>query len=219
MGQDFNFGGEANQGLESDAQGGSAASPDEFMFEDEKKPVNRNLIALLLIIAVGGGGLYFMYQRGGLGVGAQSTEAVPEVIGDETQKKLGEMRLKLDETSRLVKVLERIGDRPQVTKLKVNPFLQVADVVVDNPGAAPEKNEALAQALRDVQGLQVQSVMALGENSTCVINKTLLKTGEKISVGTTEFTVERIEASREGSRVILAACGQRFTRVLDKGNR
>lgn len=233
--QDFNsFGTETGQGFDPSTQSPQGGS-EEFLFEDEKKPINRNLIALLLIVLVGGGGLYVMYSRGSLGSqAAEATVGDPEALLwlHGAPKALGEMRRSLDETRRVVRVFERIGNRPQVAvaDLKGNPFSKVlvADTTVTDVGKGGDADELRKQeearrvreritlAMEDMKGLHLTSVMAVGANSTCVINKTVLKVGQHIVSGKTEFTVERVEASRTVSRVVLSAYGQQFTRTLDK---
>ena len=229
--QDFNnFGTETGQGFDASTQSPQGGGGEEFQFEDAKKPINRNLIALLLIVLVGGGGLYVMYSRGGLG--SQTTEATlgdPEAMLwlNGAPKALGEMRRSLDETRRVVRVFERIGNRPQVAvaDLKGNPFarVQAQEVAVADPKTpgGPDleqlrKQQQITLAMADLKGLQLTSVMAAGEKSSCVINKTVLKVGQQIVSGKTEFTVERVEASRTGSRVVLSAYGQQFTKTQDK---
>ena len=226
--QDFNYGTEAPQGFDASAQSPDGSGGDEFMFEDEKKPINRNLVALLLIVLVGGGGLYVMYNRGGLG-----NQTPPATAGDQEARDwlggasnaLGEMRRNLDETRRMVRVFDRIGKRPQVavSELKSNPFsvMQSAGPQIVETGAAGPDVEKLRKqvlAMEDMKGLHVQSVMAAAdkEHSSCVINKTVLRVGQQIVSGKTEFTIERVEASRSGSRVVLSAYGQQFIKTMEK---
>jgi hypothetical protein len=224
--QDFNYGTEATEGFDAPAQS-SPGSGEEFLFEDEKKPINRNLIALVLIVVLGGGGLCVMYSRGGLGSqtpAGPAGDAEAMLWLDGAPKALGEMRRNLDETRRMVRVFDRIGNRPQVavSDLKGNPFVRMPSLESQVAGAAApdltrlRKEQQIQLATEDLKGLHVQSVMAAAANSTCVINKTVLRVGQQIVSGKTEFTIERVEASRSGSRVVLSAYGQQFSKTLDK---
>lgn len=227
--QDFNnYGTETGEGFDASTQSAQGGS-EEFLFEDEKKPINRNLVALLLIVLLGGGGLYVMYNRGSLGSQtAAATAGDPEAMLwlNGAPKALGEMRRSLDETRRVVRVFERIGNRPQVAvaDLKGNPFARAQAQEVPVAGTqtvAPDmeklrKQQQIQLAMEDLKGLHVTSVMAAAEKSSCVINKTVLMVGQQIVSGKTEFTVERVEASRTGSRVVLSAYGQQFTKTQDK---
>ena len=227
--QDFNYGTESPQGFDASAQSPDGSGSDEFMFEDEKKPINRNLVALLLIVLVGGGGLYVMYNRGGLGsqtpAATSGDPAAMDWLGGAS-KELGEMRRNLDETRRMVRVFERIGKRPQVavSELKSNPFAVMQSAgpqIVETGAAGPDaeklrKQQQIQLAMEDMKGLHVQSVMAAGTNSSCVINKTVLRVGQQIVSGKTQFTIDKVEASRTGSSVVLSAYGQQFTMAMEK---
>ena len=224
--QDFNYGTEAPQGFDASTQSPQEGGSDEFMFEEEKKPINRNVIALLLIVLVGGGGLYVMYNRGGLGsqkpMATPGDQAAMEWLGGAS-KELGEMRRSLDETRRMVRMFDRIGKRPQVavSELKSNPFVLMQSAgpqIVETGASGPDMEKLRKQvlAMEDMKGLHVQSVMAAGPNSSCVINKTVLRVGQQIVSGKTEFTIERVEASRISSSVVLSAYGQQFTKAMEK---
>ena len=225
--QDFNYGTEAPQGFDASTQSPSEGG-DEFLFEEEKKPINRNLVALLLIVLVGGGGLYVMYSRGGLGSQTPTATGDPAAMDwlGGASKELGEMRRNLDETRRMVRVFERIGKRPQVavTELKSNPFGKMQSTgtqIVEAGKVGPDLEKLRRQqqtllAMEDMKGLHVQSVMAAGANSSCVINKTVLRVGQQIVSGKTEFTIDKVEASRSGSSVVMSAYGQQFIKAMEK---
>ena len=168
--------------------------------EQPKKPINRTLLAIVAAVALGGGALYYNHVR----QGPASASAAPVMSTADAKKRISQF---LDNGNGNVKVMEQMlhntekvvqqfANYPSVTQvplgeLKTNPFRQSSATAKDDATDPDLKKKLEAQrqaALKNVQNLQLQSVMKGEQRSTCMINNTLYREGQTVD----EFFIEKI---------------------------
>ena len=182
-----------------------SASGEEFVFADDKKPVNRNFIVLLLIAAVGAGLIYVMYVRGrnqGSLVDAE-TQAANEkakVFLESGADDLKELDKTLVEIDKQVNLFTNSNGSGQVKTedLKVNPFsfedkkpAAVAAKSLPIIQKGPDPGDIVRTALSKAR---VQTILYSPPRSTCVINKQMCSTGDRVTIDSVTFVVKTIAA-------------------------
>lgn len=178
-----------------------ASGGDEFVFTEDKKPVNRNLLVLLLIAVVGGGMIYLMYRRaaGSGGVDEATRQKSEQVAAfaqksEEDLKKLDEMLQKME-----TNVAQITGDpaasQIPTDRLPRNPF--------ESPksGSDPTPTKTLppvpvddpqALAARAAKKAEVQMISFATRDSSCIINSKLCREGEQVVIDGQSFKVKQI---------------------------
>jgi hypothetical protein len=167
----------------------------------QKKPINRTLLVIMGALAVGGGALYFAHVRKGPSAASASTTVMSTadakkrisqfLDGGKSNVKVMEQMLHNTE-----KVVQRFENYPSVTQvplgnLKTNPFRYSSTTAKDGDTDPDLKKKLEAQrqtALKNVQNLQLQSVMKGEQRSTCMINNTLYREGQTVD----DFFIEKI---------------------------
>lgn len=166
----------------------------------QKKPINRTLLAIVGAVAVGGGALYFAHMRQGPSSASASTTVMSAAdakkrISQFLDSGNGNVKVMEQMLHNTEKVVQRFENYPSVTQvplndLKTNPFRYSS--TNSKPGDDPDlkkKLEAQRQAaLKNVQNLQLQSVMKGEQRSTCMINNTLYREGQTVD----DFFIEKI---------------------------
>jgi hypothetical protein len=167
---------------------------------EEKKPINRTLLAIAGAMILGGGALYYAHVR----QGPAAASAAPVMSTADAKKRISQF---LDNGNGNVKVMEQMlhntekvvqqfAKYPSVTQvplgeLKTNPFRQSSATPKDESTDPDLKKKLEAQrqaALKNVQNLQLQSVMKGEQRSTCMINNTLYREGQTVD----DFFIEKI---------------------------
>jgi hypothetical protein len=184
-----------------DGSGGEDTSSDEMEFVGEpRKPLNRNMMMLVVILTIGGAGTYFMYWKTGPAsakaadpVAVQAEAAITDFMkGGRNNITL--LRKLLDGTAKVIDQFRDYTNVVQVplSELKSNPFhfaLAKQAAGEDAEEAARKKHEEMrAAVLKAAQGLQLQSVVIRGTRKACMINNTLYQEGEAVD----GFLVEKI---------------------------
>ena len=153
-----------------------------------------------LTSALGGGALYFNHVR----QGPASAGAAPVMSTADAKKRIsqfldngkGNVKVMEQMLHNTEKVVQQFQNYPSVTQvplgeLKTNPFRQTSAVAKDEANDPDLKKKLEAQrqaALKNVQNLQLQSVMKGEQRSTCMINNTLYREGQTVD----EFFIEKI---------------------------
>lgn len=184
----------------NDPYGASSAGEQDFSFTEEKKPMNRNAVVLLLIIALGGGLVYFMYMRSNVEVtqDASTAEASQKIDTFITEGKQNMIKVEamLQNTQKVVEVFNQKGSEGQIptSSLKTNPFAFEEKSAGQPKGAAPaaplDPSELARAALAKAQ-LQTILYSQTG-TSSCIISNRVCSEGQKVKIGEVDFQVETI---------------------------
>jgi hypothetical protein len=174
----------------------------EFVYEEQKKPAGKGLLALLGLLAVAGGGLYLMSVRAGPSRAAANpeVESANKTISQFLSKgpdNVKAMEAMLRDTE---KVVQQFLAYPSVTQvpleeLKTNPFRheisasKTADASRQQLDAERRRKEEERQkVLKAVQSLQLRSIIHSGTRRACLINNTLYLEGQNVE----GFVIEKI---------------------------
>jgi hypothetical protein len=185
----------------SEAGGENVDGEGDFIAES-RKPLNRNMIMLVMFLAIGAGGTWFMYQRTGGPAAARaaadpSTAAAEVAVADFMKggrNNITLLRKLLDGTA---KIIEQFRDYTNVMQiplsdLKSNPFhfaLAKAAAEQDPAEIAKKKREEQrVEVLKAAQGLQLQSVVIRGNRKACMVSNSMYQEGEAVN----GFLVEKI---------------------------
>ena len=186
------------QSLSDSEQGYMGASP--------KKPINRNLVVLLLIVAVGSSLIYLMYLRSRFDADrqtpeqAQASQAVSSFM-KEGAVNLAQMQEQLAKTERQVALFQQDNSDGQVAAddLKINPFsfkVPVAPKITDTGGGGITVAETADPVRLAISKTKIQMIVYSATKSSVAINNSLYKTGDRIVIDTIAFTVKSIGASK-----------------------
>lgn len=186
----------------------------EFTYTEARKPINRNMIVLILIAAVGGSMIFLMYLRGRFNADAQTQEQI-EVSKQVTDfmanapQSIKTMEAQLDKTEKTVAALQTshaVGQVP-ASELKLNPF-----AFGEKQPAAPKSAMPSVDPMEDVNRaltkVKVEMIVYSGPTSSVQINNWVYKIGDKVTVDSVNFTVKSI--SRTGV-TLRHALGQEYT--------
>ena len=182
----------------------------EAIYVEEKKPINRSLVLLLVLAVFGAAMIYFMVVRGGSRPGISDPKAIKanETVanfimgGGATLKTLEEQ---VKSTDKIVAVFKNEPGKGQVAveQLKGNPFTFApeADNIKDPPSGTTPKEplirfiDPLAATVAARAKLQIQSIIYSERGSTCVINSRLYQQNQRVVIDGIAFTVEQIGAN------------------------
>lgn len=176
----------------------SAGDDQDFAFAEEKKPINRNMIVLVLIVVLGGGLVYFMYLRSSVEVEQTpaSIEAGKQIDGfiQNGKANMDQLQKMLLNTQKVVEVFKQDSAEGQVPteKLKTNPFQfeqsrTNAGTPVQQITADPAEQARLAAAKA-----QLQTILYSPNGSTCIINGRICSEGQKVTIDSVPFVVKEI---------------------------
>jgi hypothetical protein len=196
-------------GNQTDQQEDAATgvSDQEFVI-DGKRPLNRNLVVLVLIAALGGSLIFLMYRSGGF-----SKEIKPEQGAKAVEDFLAGGGRSMTDMERLIRETEAafagFRDNPTdgqipVEELKLNPFEFEAQSTstVTGPRVRPPDPEQVA---RDAFAKLRLGMIIVGSNSSVAINSRMYRIGERLEVDGVSFTVKSIE---QGRVVLESATGE-----------
>lgn len=188
-----------NQGSEHGDGQGSAG--EEFVFAEEKRPINRNMVVLLLIACVGAGMIYLMYVRGG-GPASQDDPSIQEKSeeiakfmkeGTEDLRKLDE-RLKIMEGDVGKMTADNGAGQVPTEAVTKNPFQFASQQSLPSelpaPGAPLEDPKVLAAKV--AAKVKIQMITYSSRGSSCIVNNKLCSEGDQIAVDQITFVVKRI---------------------------
>lgn len=177
---------------------GQSSSGEEFVFAEEKRPINRNMVVLLLIAFVGAGMIYLMYLRGKGADGQddpsvqEKNQKIAEFIqkGNEDLKVLDATITKMEKDVAVMTADNGAGQVP-THDLKTNPFLfgkQPSELPA--PGAPPEDPKVLAAKV--AAKVKIQMITWSSGGSSCILNNKLCSEGDQITIDQVTFAVKRI---------------------------
>ncbi len=197
----------------------------EFTYAEQRRPINRNLVVLLLIAVVGAALIYLMYVRGRFNADSQTPELalanqqVAELMKDAPQS-IQQMEKDLEKTRATVESFSKSNSTGQipVDNLKINPF-----AIAEQPKGQPTETKAVTAAplLPDMRGdtrraaekAKVQMILYSPSGSTVQINNWVYKEGERITVEGVSFTVKTITRDM----VVISNPDGDFTLEIQKG--
>jgi hypothetical protein len=202
----------------------SALSGGEVSFvtgAEPKKPINRTLLGIVGALAIGGGALYFFHMRQGPSAASASTTVMSTADAKKRISQFldggnGNVKVMEQMLHNTEKVVQQFAKYPSVTQvplgdLKTNPF-RTNSTTAKNDANDPDlkkKLEAQRQAvLKNVQNLQLQSVMKGEQRSTCMINNTLYREGQTVE----DFFIEKINPNS----VVVRSNDYRFELKMQK---
>jgi hypothetical protein len=179
-----------------------AEADQEFVIET-RKPVNRNLVVLVLIAAVGASLIYLMYLRGRFNADLQtpeqrqSSEAVQSFMAGATRS-IDDLEAQLAATERAVKSFMQSSGEGQipVEGLKVNPFdFEQSKQPVVRTGSSARVIDP-AELARAAVGKMRLGMIMVGSNSSATINRQMYRVGDGLEVDGEAFVVKTIERGR-----------------------
>jgi ferritin-like metal-binding protein YciE len=172
---------------------------------ETKKPINRTLLVIVGAALLGGGALFFNHARQGPASASAGTTSVMSTA--DAKKRIsqfldngkGNVKVMEQMLHNTEKVVQQFQNYPSVTQvplgeLKTNPFKQSSTAAKDDATDPDLKKKLEAQrqtALKNVQNLQLQSVMKGDQRSTCMINNTLFREGQSVE----DFFIEKINTN------------------------
>lgn len=195
MNQDNNTGNQGPSRGEGFSTGG-----DEFVFTEEKKPINRNMVVLLLIAVVGAAMIYMMYLRGKSQGGAddpttaQKSQQVAEFMqkGEEDLKAL-DLSLQTMQTNVDVFTADNGAGQVPTDRLKVNPFqFEKQTSATALPTAVAMSDDPKVVAAKAAAKVKVQMITFSAQGSSCILNNKLCSEGDQIAIEQVPFTVKQI---------------------------
>lgn len=180
---------------------GFSSGGEEFVFTEEKRPVNRNMMVLLLIAVVGGGLVYLMYlrTRGGIDLDSEATKVKSQQVAEFMKK--GEQDLKeldavLQKMQTQVGVMESSPTASQVKTedLRTNPFQVEKDAPPAEIARVPDNTpvDETRMAVMVLAKAEVQMITFSARGSTCIVNNKLCSEGDHITISGMQFTVKQI---------------------------
>jgi hypothetical protein len=164
----------------------------------EKKPPNKQAMALLGLVAVAGAVIWFVYFRGGPSAAAAAEQAGPDTVktflasGEEHMQLMRQM---LQNTDKVVQQFRAYPSQTQVplARLHTNPFRLLPPKAQARPENESEsamrrrREEERQAAVTAVAGLRLQSVL-LGSHPACMIGGKMYQQGQEVD----GFVVEQI---------------------------
>lgn len=199
---------------------GGGGVGDEFIAIDEKKPMNRSIVALILIAAVGGAMVYFMYLRGRFNADTQTpqqkemAQSVSEFM-DSSDSSIRQMELQLAQTEKAVAAFQQSNATGQVPleKLRTNPFGTDMPQAAANQVAAPAVVNTGDPVQSALSKIKVQMILYSGPSSSANIGNRLVKVGDRVNVDQVQFTVKTITQTS----VILSHPTGNYTLLVAQG--
>jgi hypothetical protein len=177
---------------EGDESGDSA-----FIATQEKEPLSKGSVAMFVLLTVAGAGTYFMYVRSGTqnanaAVDLKAQQVIKQFM-TEREKNPDAMKEMLRDTEEKVRWFRNYpGDNQR--PLTANPFRMTPLEDAGKP-AAPDnerdkklREEERIAVLKNVNALQLQSVMHSDARKSCMINNSLYLEGQEVE----SFTIEKI---------------------------
>jgi hypothetical protein len=177
---------------------------------ETKQPMNKGTLIVVGLLIACGAATYFMYVRSGPDEAVAMTgdprndELVKTFISgsDQNAKQIDGM---LKATERVVQQFKSTANETQVAKLTTNPFArEKAKPSEDRAALEREEQKRLLKAKigESVAELRLQTIIHRDpKKATCMINNTLYRKGQKITVGEAKVTFTIVEIRPDGVTV------------------
>jgi hypothetical protein len=189
---------------ETGADDGSTDGGEMAFVTETKQPVNKGTLVVVGLLIACGAATYFMYVKTGpseaVAAGDPKAEQTIGQFLSGSEQNVSQMRRMLQETEKVVQQFRTSANETQVPleKLAGNPF-QKGKPKPKADNAAEEKAEAIRLATQNaneaIAQLRLQTIIHRDpKKASCMINNTLYRKNQKITVGEgkTTFTVEEI---------------------------
>jgi hypothetical protein len=206
-----------NQEAQAGAMGGESADTGadelnaalqgdgEMAFVAEtKQPMNKGTLIVVGLLIACGAATYFMYVRSGpdkaVAASDPSADALVKGFLDGSSQNVKQMETMLKATEKAVQQFKTEANETQVplAKLATNPFQREKGKPSEDRAAldkAERERQAAARATEAVAELRLQTIIHKDpRKATCMINNTLFRRGQRITVaeGKVVFTVVEI---------------------------
>ena len=196
-------------GASDGAEGGedlqAALGGGEMNFVTEtKQPMNKGTLVVVGLLIACGAATYFMYVKSGpaeaVAAGDPKAEQTIGQFLSGSEQNVNLMRKMLQDTEKVVTQFRTQADQTQVplTQLAVNPFMKEKPKPSEDNAAAEKEAQRLATVAKVTEvanDLRLQTIIHRDpKKATCMINNTLYRKGQKITVGDAKivFTVDEI---------------------------
>jgi hypothetical protein len=212
-----------NQG---DGEGGDGAGEESydsgdvdssFVVAENKKPISKSTVVMIVIILCAKAGMYFMYKRSAPSAAqagdAKAAQVIKQFMSDK-EKNFSLMQKMLTETKSVVDQFMNYPNLKQIplSELQTNPFAVAKPNDDGNMSDARRKQlESEAEKVRDAEkhaiakaanGLRLMSVVTSGSRKACMINNTLYMQGQIVQADDLSFMIEDIAPNR-----VVVKCG------------
>lgn len=171
---------------------------------ETKQPMNKGTLIVVGLLIACGAATYFMYVKSGPDQAVAQTDPSADALVkgflDGSGKNVQQMETMLKSTEKVVQQFRSDASRTQVplSNLATNPFMKEKPKPREDR-ALLEKAEQLrlmaAQATEAVRELRLQTIIHRDpKKATCMINNTLYRKGQRITVadGKVTFTIEEV---------------------------
>jgi hypothetical protein len=171
---------------------------------ETKQPMNKGTLIVVGLLIACGAATYFMYVKSGPDQAVAQTDPSADALVkgflDGSGKNVQQMETMLKATEKVVQQFrsDAGGGQVPLSKLATNPFMKEKPKPREDR-ALLEKAEQLrlmaAQATEAVRELRLQTIIHRDpKKATCMINNTLYRKGQRITVadGKVTFTIEEV---------------------------
>ena len=198
--------GETTDGGDDDLGGGEMA----FVAEP-KQPMNKGTLIVVGLLVACGAATYFMYVKSGpsaaIAAGDPNAEKVIGSFLDGSQKNVEQMRKMLQDTEKVVQQFKTQADQTQVplAQLGGNPFMKEKPRPSEDTSAkqAAERVRLATERANEAVGLlRLQTIIHRDpRKASCMINNTLYRKNQQITVGEGKVTFTIAEIRPDGVSV------------------
>jgi hypothetical protein len=215
--QDGAEGAEGAEGIDNGADDlNSLHGGGEMAFVAEtKQPMNKGTLIVVGLLIACGAATYFMYVRSGpdQAVAAGDPEADKTITKflDNSQRNVAEMATMIRNTEKAVEQFKSQANDTQIplAKLNGNPFSSGKQKPSANRAAedaATKKAALIAKITEAAAELRLQTIIHRDpRKATCMINNTLYRKNQKITVGEGKITFTVVEIRPDGVTVVAPA--------------
>jgi hypothetical protein len=166
---------------------------------ETKQPMNKGTLIVVGLLIACGAATYFMYVRSGPDqalAGDPNADKTITTFLSSADKNVRDMKVLIENTEKVVEQFKTEANQTQVplTQLQGNPFAGQKSKSSGNRGTGA-KTAMIAQINEAVGLLRLQTIIHRDpKKATCMINNTLYRKGQRITVGDPKvvFTVEEI---------------------------
>jgi hypothetical protein len=188
-----------------------------FVVAENKRPISKSTLVMIVIILCAKAGMYFMYKRSSPSAAeagdAKATQVIKQFMS-EKEKNFSLMQKMLTETKSVVDQFMNYPNLKQIplSDLQANPFAvpKPKDDGELSPAAREKKEReererleaeksAVAKAAND---LRLMSVVTSGVRKACMINNAMYTQGQIVQSGDLSFMIEEIAPNR-----VVVKCG------------
>lgn len=201
----------------ADQLSAAAGGEQDFAFAEERKPVNRNLVALLLIALIGGAAVYIMYTHTNMDTTpSESVRMAQDKVNqfvENSSKNEAAIQILLANSTRIHLEMSQEATAGQVPldKLAANPFGEPLPPT-KGTNVVPQvlSEDPAIRSQQAVSTISLSTVVYARGNSSCVLKVAgkdiQCRQGNEIKVGPVIFKVKSIKEDR----VVLKSDGGEF---------